>query len=46
VAFGLAAGAATAAVILWMTGAPERPGVAIAPAAAHGQLLITASGSW
>jgi hypothetical protein len=47
VAFGLAAGAATAAVILWMTGAPEsRPGVAIAPTASHGLLLISASGSW
>jgi hypothetical protein len=47
VAFGLAAGAATAAVVLWMTGAPEsQHGVAITPAASPGQLVITASRSW
>jgi len=47
VAFGLAAGAATAAVILWMTGAPEsRRGVAIAPAVSPGHVMVTASRSW
>lgn len=47
VAFAVAAGAATAAVILWMTGAPEsQRGVAIAPAVSPGQCVITASRSW
>jgi tetratricopeptide (TPR) repeat protein len=46
VAFGLAAGAATAAVILWMTGAPESRTIAIAPAASPGQFAVTASRSW
>ena len=46
VAFGLAAGAATAAVILWMTGAPDSQAIAIAPAASPGQFAVTASRSW
>jgi hypothetical protein len=46
VAFGLAAGAATAAVILWMTGAPESRAFAIAPAASPGQFAVTARRSW
>lgn len=46
-AFAVAAGAATAAVILWVTGAPEsQHGVAIAPAASPGQCVITAIRSW
>ncbi|HSR95600.1 MAG TPA: hypothetical protein VLM79_00965, partial [Kofleriaceae bacterium] len=46
VAFGVAAAAATAAVILWMTGAPESRAIAIAPAASPGQFAVTASRSW
>lgn len=47
VAFGVAAGALTAAVVLWMTGAPDSPrGVAITPAVSAGQLWVTASRSW
>jgi hypothetical protein len=46
VAWGLAAGAATAAVILWMTSAPESRAIAIAPAASPGQFTVTASRSW
>ena len=46
IAFGVAAGAGVAAVILWMTGAPGSPAIAIAPAASPGQFGVTASRSW
>ncbi|HET7500120.1 MAG TPA: tetratricopeptide repeat protein [Kofleriaceae bacterium] len=44
VAFGVGAAAAIAATVLWLTGAPESHGVAIAPAASTGQIGVIASG--
>ncbi len=45
VAFGVAAAAAVAAGVLWVTGAPEsRRSVAIIPGASSGQVFVTAGG--
>jgi hypothetical protein len=47
VAYGVAAGAAAAAAILWLTGAPAaQPEVALVPAVSPGQFVVTASRSW
>jgi hypothetical protein len=47
VAFGVAAVGVIAAGALWFTGAPESPhGVAVAPAAGPGQVVVTARGSF
>jgi hypothetical protein len=47
IGFGIAAGAAATAVVLWLTGAPESPrGLALAPALSPGQLVVTATRSW
>jgi hypothetical protein len=47
VAFGVAAGAATAAVILWVAGAPEpHRSVAVVPVVSPGQFVVAASRSW
>jgi hypothetical protein len=47
IGFGIAAGAAAAAVVLWLTGAPGSPrDVALAPAVSSGQFVVTATRSW
>lgn len=47
VAFGVAAGAAITAGVLWITGAPEsRRGLTVVPAASPGELVVVASGSF
>jgi hypothetical protein len=46
IGFGIAAGTAVTAVVLWFTGAPESPRVALAPALSPGQLVVTATRSW
>jgi hypothetical protein len=47
VAYGVAAGAAAAAALLWLTGAPAaQPEVALVPALSPGQFVVTASRSW
>lgn len=46
-AFGVAAAATAAAVILWVTGTPEsHPALAVVPIASPGQIAVTASGSF
>jgi hypothetical protein len=47
IGFGIAAGAAATAVILWLIGAPGSPrDVALTPSVSSGQLVVTATRSW